>query len=154
MAAAFVDTSALVKRYVLETGTTWMRAFADPAAANVLYLLNLSLVELMSAVARRTRGGFLSASDAALIVAKAQQDFQTDYAVVRLSDADLVRAVALTKVHALRAYDAIQLGVALEMNASRLFVGLPPLILISADQELNAAAIAEGLAVEDPNKYP
>jgi hypothetical protein len=32
-------------------------------------------------------------------------------------------------------------------------LALPPLILVSADHDLNAAAVAEGLSVEDPNTY-
>jgi predicted nucleic acid-binding protein len=154
VAAAFVDTSALVKRYVLEAGTSWMRALADPASANVLYVLNLSFVELTSAVTRRGRAGAIAPPDAALILTQAAQDFRAGYAVVRLNDSDLARAAALANSHALRAYDAIQLGAALELNAGRLFVGLPPLVFVSADQDLNAAAAAEGLVVEDPNRHP
>jgi predicted nucleic acid-binding protein len=154
VAVVFVDTSALVKRYVLEAGTGWMRSFADPASANVLYVLNVSLVELTSAVTRRARAGDISAVDAALIVAQAGQHFGQGYAVVRLNDRDLALAAAVAGAHSLRAYDAIQLGAALELNASRLFVGLPPLVFISADQELKTAASAEGLAVENPNQFP
>ena len=154
MAAAFVDTSALAKRYVVEAGTACMRSFADPTSGNLLYVLNLSLVELTSAVTRRSRAGAVSGTDAALILAQAGRDFQTEYAVVRLNDRDVAGAAGLASAHALRAYDAIQLGTALELNSSRIFVGLPPILFISADQELNAAASAEGLNVEDPNRYP
>jgi len=31
---------------------------------------------------------------------------------------------------------------------------LPSLTLLSADVDLNAAALAEGLAVDDPNSHP
>jgi hypothetical protein len=89
-----------------------------------------------------------------LIVAQAARDFQSAYAVVRLNDRDVARAAALASAHALRAYDAIQLGTAMELNADRQFVGLPPLVFVSADQELNGAAVAEGFSVEDPNTYP
>jgi predicted nucleic acid-binding protein len=131
-----------------------MRAFADPAAANVLYVLNLSLVELTSAVTRRERAGGISPADAALIVARAARDFQTAYAVLRLNDRDIARAATLARAHGLRAYDAIQLGAALELNVGRQFVGLPPLMFVSADQELNGAAAMEGFSVEDPNRHP
>jgi hypothetical protein len=44
--------------------------------------------------------------------------------------------------------------VALEVNRSHQAGGSGPVTLISADQPLNAAATAEGLAVDDPNSHP
>ncbi len=38
MAAYFLDASALVKRYVTETGTPWVTGLLDPAARNRLYM--------------------------------------------------------------------------------------------------------------------
>ncbi len=54
----------------------------------------------------------------------------------------------------LRAYDAVQLAAALEIRQQHQEVGLGPVTLISADQPLNAAALAEGLTVDDPNSHP
>ena len=62
--------------------------------------------------------------------------------------------MTLATKHALRGYDAVQLAAALEANDERIANELSPLALISADDELNAAAKAEGLTVEDPNDYP
>jgi hypothetical protein len=39
MAAFVLDTSAVVKRYIQETGTNWVRSIADPAAANLIYVV-------------------------------------------------------------------------------------------------------------------
>ena len=63
-------------------------------------------------------------------------------------------AMRLGNAHALRAYDAVQLAVALEVNRSHQADGFGPITLISADQALNVAATAEGLSVEDPNSHP
>ena len=63
------------------------------------------------------------------------------------------RAVSLVQAHGLRGYDADQLAAAHEVQADRLPLGLPPLTLCSADRALNTAAIAEGLAVDDPNTH-
>ena len=60
----------------------------------------------------------------------------------------------LGNAHALRAYDAVQLAVALEVNRSHQADGFAPVTLISADQALNDAATAEGLTVDDPNLHP
>ena len=53
----------------------------------------------------------------------------------------------------LRAYDAVQLAVALEVNRIHQMAG-SPITLASADRDLNAAATAEGLAVDNPNYHP
>jgi uncharacterized protein len=58
------------------------------------------------------------------------------------------------QTHNLRAYDAVQLAAVLEVNDDRVAVGLSSVTLISADTALNAAAAAEGLAVDDPNAHP
>ena len=52
--------------------------------------------------------------------------------------------------HALRAYDAVQLAAALEIRQQAQDAGFAPVTLISADQALNDAATAEGLAVSAP----
>ncbi len=66
----------------------------------------------------------------------------------------LDEAMRLGNAHSLRAYDAVQLAVALEVNRSHQADGFAPVTLISADRDLNAAAIAEGVTVEDPNSHP
>jgi uncharacterized protein len=60
----------------------------------------------------------------------------------------------LADAHELRAYDAVQLAAALELNGRWLAAGMSGITLVSADQDLNTAATAEGLMVEDPNVHP
>ena len=60
----------------------------------------------------------------------------------------------LANAHALRAYDAVQLAAALEINRKEQDAGFAPVTLISADQALNDAAQAEGLSVDDPRSHP
>jgi len=63
-------------------------------------------------------------------------------------------AISLVQNHGLRGYDAVQLAAALEVHADRMQLGLPPLVFCSADRALNKAALAEGLAVDNPNTHP
>jgi uncharacterized protein len=49
VAAHFLDTSTVVKRYVLETGTPWVQALADPAAGHFLFVARVTDVEMISA---------------------------------------------------------------------------------------------------------
>lgn len=59
-----------------------------------------------------------------------------------------------TQNHRLRGYDAIHLATALTVNAALTAANLPPLIFVAADDDLLAAARAEGLATENPNYHP
>ncbi len=54
----------------------------------------------------------------------------------------------------LRGYDAVQLAASLEVEKRIKLTGGLPLIFVSADNDLNQAALAEGLSVENPNNYP
>jgi uncharacterized protein len=66
----------------------------------------------------------------------------------------LTDAMRLVEAHGLRAYDAVQLAAAVELNGRWLAAGMGSITLVSADQQLNNAAVAEGLLVEDPNLHP
>lgn len=154
MVIYFFDTSAIVKRYASEIGSNWVQSITDPASGSLIYLARITEVEVVSAITRRLREGSLSASDAALGITTFRQDFLHHYRVIEIMAELTNRAVSIVQVYALRAYDAVQLASALEINAERIALGAPPLTLISADAALNTAAIAEGLAVDDPNAHP
>lgn len=104
---------------------------------------------MTSAIARRRGQPALGVADAAVALNQFRIDLTQDYRIAEITTTMLRRAAILADTHALRAYDAVQLASALEIH--RL---VPSLMLISADRELNAAAMAEGIAVEDPNAHP
>ena len=52
MAAYFFDSSALVKFYIEESGTFWVRSFTD-AESNTIHVSSLAEVEAVSALTRR-----------------------------------------------------------------------------------------------------
>jgi len=54
----------------------------------------------------------------------------------------------------LRAYDAVQLAAAVDLNAQWVATGIGIITLVSAGQELNDDDAAEGLPIEDPNLHP
>jgi predicted nucleic acid-binding protein len=154
MAAYFFDSSAIVKRYVSETGTAWVISVVDPATGHRIYLARITGVEVVSAITRQGRGGSLSATDAATAITQFRHDFAQEYRLVEIMPLLVSRAMTLAEAYALRGYDAVQLAAALRVNAHRLARGMPALTFVSADAALNAAATAEGLTVEDPNAHP
>ncbi len=149
-----LDTSAVVKRYVQETGTIWINNLTNPAAGHFLYVAWITDVEMTAAIARRRRLGSLSISQAGAALNRFAQDFDQEYRITELTIPLLRQAAQLADRHVLRAYDAVQLTAATNLNAQWVAAGIAIITLVSADQELNAAAVAEGLPIEDPNQHP
>lgn len=154
MAAYFFDTSALVKRYARETGTAWVFGLVRPVAANRLYLTRITGAEVVSALTRRERAGRLGGSAAAEALARFEREFANRYSSVEVSAKLVSGAMKLARTYALCGYDAVQLAAALEVHHLRSAAGAGNLILICADDALNTAAVAEGLAVDNPNHHP
>ncbi len=154
MAGYFFDSSALVKRYVIERGSAWVISITDPAAGNQNHIVRLTGVEAISAITRVRRSGGISATDATVAIADFRHDLAKEYRITEVTRRLVRRAMILAETHALRGYDAVQLAAALTVNKQRLARGLSAVILVSADTALNAAAMAEGLTVEDPNLHP
>ena len=154
MAAYFVDSSALVKRYVQEIGTAWVRSITRHSPSTTIGIARITAVEVTSAVARRRKGRTLPSRKASSILHRFRQHLAGRYAVLEITPALFNDAMRLANTYALRAYDAVQLAAALEIRQQRRTLGLGPVTLISADQALNDAATAEGLAVDNPNNHP
>ncbi len=112
MAVYFFDSSAIVKGYTQETGTAWVVGLTDPTARHEIYLARIPGVEVVSAVARRSRSGGLSSSTAAKVLADFHFDFAQQYQTFEITAALVTRAMTLAETHALRGYDAVQLAAA------------------------------------------
>jgi uncharacterized protein len=154
VAGYFFDTSGLVKRYVSEVGTAWVNGILGPAARNSIRVARITAVEVVSAIARRARGGSITPAAAAAALVQFRVEFANDFRIVAVTPRLIARAMALAEKHALRGYDAVQLAAGLRVNAQRQARGIAGVTFVSADAALLAAAAVEGLAVEDPNTHP
>lgn len=154
MAIYFLDSSGLVKRYVSETGSKWILNLVRPSSNNSIYVARIAGVEVTSALARRRKGKTLSSTETAKAIKRFEKHFNRRYGKVNISSDLIESAMKLADKHSLRGYDAVQLSAALEIEAEIKAVGASGLIFVSADNELNSAAQAEGLTVENPNNYP
>ena len=149
MGAYYLDSSALVKRYVQETGTEWVVQLAAPQSGHEIFTALVSGVEIVAALTRQARASRLSLPDATAAIAAFKNHLATRYRVVLTIPA----VVHLAESHGLRGYDAIQLASALTVQQELLVHGIAPLTFVCADSELNTAARAEGLMVIDSNQY-
>lgn len=154
MPAYFFDSSALVKRFAQEQGSAFVLSLLRPSAKNRLYAARITEVEVCAALARRRKATTINAAQAAKGLRRLRHDLPRRFTQVAISEGVLVEASRLAETFALRGYDAVQLAAAMAANSERSLNGLSPLIVVSADAELNDAALAEGFAVEDPSNHP
>jgi predicted nucleic acid-binding protein len=145
MAGYFLDTSAFVKRYHAEVGTTQLDGlFARPG--ETLVISKLGLVEAISAFALKVRTGEIASPDFAaarkrLLGDVAQRTVLVGRVLVRHFNraGELIARHALTR--RLRTLDALQLAIALDYQQEKRIQ-----CFVCADQILCDVASLEGLA--------
>ena len=153
MAAYYLDTSALVKRYVRGPGTDWVMEFTRPAAGHDIYVSRLAGPEIIAAFFRKARVREVAHDDGLTAAENFRADFVNQYQIVELTEGIVDRAMTLAQQHALRGYDAMQLAAVSELHAVREEMGLPSPTFVCADVDLNDVAESEGLTTEDPNLH-
>ena len=154
MSAFYLESSALVKRYSSERGSKFIIKLMQPSVGSRLYSVKITEVEVCAALTRKRKGLTMTAVGATKSISRFRRNFAVRFVKSDISDSILNEAIRLTDLYTLRGYDAVQLAAALEANNERVSRGLSPLVFVSADAELNIAAQAEALAVENPNNYP
>ncbi len=150
---AYFDSSALVKRYMTEIGTTWVQAWCDDPAQTIA-VAEIGLVEIAAAFAGKLRGAGITSQAYRDARTDLEADAQDEYVLVDIDRSIVNDAIQLTEQHRLRGYDAIHLACAIRLNNALVAHDLPALVLVSADDELLAAAAAEGIHTVNPNDHP
>lgn len=153
MTAYYFDTSALIKQYVNEAGSDWVRQLFSPEHAHLFLTCRLTMPEIYSAFARRLREGSVTMTSYTTNVRAFESDVVTIYRILELTPAVIQDVRYLLERHPLRANDAVQLASALIANRLLIAANLTPLQFLSADERLIQAANAEGLNYDNPNHY-
>jgi len=151
LALYYLETSALVKLYVRESGTERVLALANRTTENRLAILGLSQVELRSAVRRRERNGEILPLVATQLLETFKRHVETRFVSQIINDFVLDIASALVDRHALRAYDAVQLAGYVALRNS---TGTDVPVFVSSDHALLEAARIEGIPILDPAAGP
>ncbi len=154
MSAYFLDSSALVKRYRAEVGSTWLKKLVAPPGGHTITLCEITLSEVAAvlAAAHRAPGG-ISRTERDKAVNLFLSHCDTEYRLLGIERLTIRLAVNLTQSHRLRGCDAIQLAAALSANRDLLAARLPPITFVASDGDLLTAARAEGLATENPEDH-
>lgn len=149
MARYFFDSSAVAKLYQTETGSAKVEAvFREPNRS--IIISRLTVVEISSVFARRTRMGDLTAADAASLRSHFLNDIASEaFTVVAVTDGHYSEGERLIIQYgtrkSFRTLDALQLAVALDVHRRASLSSM-----LAADSILIEVAAAEGLSVTNP----
>lgn len=144
MAFYFFDTSALVKRYHLESGSDRVHAIFDDSDSTLI-ISELAIVELASALQRKRNRSEISVEAMNDALARFTNDVLRDLLVASLRAGQIQRARDLVLQLSLKTLDALHLASASELRA------LSPMF-VCADARLREAASSLGLDVLDPEE--
>lgn len=135
----YLDTSSLVKLYVEEEGSSAIAALVK--SAKVAATSMVAYPEARAAFARRFREKSFTSADHQRIKTCFNRDWR-DYFIVNLTEDAILLAGNLAEKHALRGFDSIHLAAAMILRRE---VSLP-VVFLCADDQLEKAAMREGLA--------
>ncbi|MCK5719838.1 MAG: type II toxin-antitoxin system VapC family toxin [Thiomargarita sp.] len=149
----FFDTSALVKRYITEIGSQWVRTLDDLQAGNKIIVARITWVEMLSAFSRLKRESVLDTADFNTVLQAFEYDWDTQYQIVEFDKSLAEQAGELVKRHPLRAYDSVQLASALKIYQIHTQVASELFTFVSADDRLLNIAKLENMQVENPLEH-
>jgi predicted nucleic acid-binding protein len=136
----YLDTSALIKRYIKETGSPevweWIHSAEDKATVLI------TRAEMSSAINRLLRMKLISGEEHTSALAVFRSDW-IHFHRLPITESLVSRADTLACEHNLRGYDAIHLAAAFNWQD---LLDLP-VTLVTYDRELALAARALGMAV-------
>ena len=146
METLFLDTSALIKRYMEEAGSEKVRALMN--GAKRIIVSRLAYVEALSALVRRQKTLDLSEEEFLILIGEFKMDWSR-FGVLELDAHTLAAVGRLIEKHRLRGADSIHLSTALYLKqATQLQV-----LFVASDVELLKAARSERFKTVNPSHF-
>ena len=102
MPAYYLDTSAVVKGYVTEMGSAWVRSLIDPRAGPDLYTVRLTGPEMIAALYRKARKGAITLEAGSQAATNFNRDWHQRYQIVEVSSWTSDRAMVLATQYLVR----------------------------------------------------
>jgi len=144
---SYLDPSAIVKYYVTEPGSAWVREQVD--GGDVILLSEATIVEVAAALGILHRMGRITSRHRRGFWERFERDCVERYDLTPVAHDVIYAAAKLCANHPLRAYGALQLAAGLALRRPLTVEGAP-LVFVWADDALVSAAESEGLAVDNP----
>ncbi len=145
----YFDASALVKRYIRETGSNNINFLFDNLPLNSFKCLTLGAAEVFWVCVRKKNDRIITPYEFTHAVANLNREVSSgtsDFRTDSVPDALVWASLNLVETYSLNSVDAIVLRSALE-TATELRRTDAILILVASDQRLLRAASSEGLLV-------
>jgi predicted nucleic acid-binding protein len=141
----YFDSSALVKLYVSEPGSSWVEQIAEDKdqvgkPSNLIVLALIGVAETAAAIARRYRMGILNQIERETLFKRFMSDYRRIYITLGLTDEIIRRAAELTQTQSLRGYDVVHLASAINFNQILWNEKRSSLTFVTADDNLLLAA--------------
>jgi uncharacterized protein len=152
----YLDSSALMKRYVAEKGSAGLNARFE--RSETIYTSLLSFGEIHSVLARAYRTRSLTAEDLSKIREEFLNDWLFGLSKIEVNIHTMSALPELVEKYPLKAADAIHLSAAFWLRDTLRLRGLRPLAkheleFGAADKQLGEAAAKCGLLVFDPEQF-
>lgn len=142
MPVYFFDTSSLVKRYHIETGSEKVdEIFNDPEG--IFAIASITIAEFTSVFARKLNEGIISEDDLRICLSEFSKDMISSFWIIDLERNHINKSITLIMKHNLRTLDSLQLAV---------FLDLSPLnpIMVTSDEALLNTTLKEGFQTIRP----
>lgn len=136
----YLDTSAIVKKYVAESGSNEVREMIADSALSATAVI--SRAETAAAFAKAIRVGLLTEAESRECHKQFSREWK-NYVRIRITEALIARADQLAWSSILRGYDAVHLAAALQWQEH---IG-ESITLATFDRQLREAARQNGLDV-------
>lgn len=149
MTTFYADTSALIKRYITEDGSEWMRKQVRISSGNVVIICDVTPVEIFSVLARLNREGRLSSTRLGRFQNIFLAHAEREYLIIPVNGHIFAQARLLVSRHKLRALDALHLASA---QSASTILG-ETITFLTSDVDLKAAAVEEGFVTDDPLQH-
>ncbi len=152
MASYYLDSSAIIKRYLTEIGSDWIRLLCT-SEDSIIHIAEISIAEVSATFARAARGLRITDVQRREYLDLFTNDCNESYHLLPVNRLVIDRASILAQRHYLRGYDAVQLACALRANELLTERQSLALTFVAADAQLIANAKRESLSAENPNEH-
>jgi len=142
MSILFFDTSALVKRYYEEPGTTHVDRLIE--GEDTVAISSLSIIETVSAFRRKHNQEKITEAKMNQLLGKFFDEALTDFVMLPMDEALMQHSIDLVLENDLRTLDSLQLSTALSLPEEN------DVVFISADKELVSTAEQRGITTINP----
>jgi len=142
----FLDSNVIIKYYVEEPGSDWVRLLVDEPD-NLCLICEITVVEVAAALSQLRRSSHFGRNRMLTTFARFQEDIHTGLFLSRALGAEVLELAAeIALSHPIKGYDALQVAAAVTAEALSNF----EVVFVSGDKQALRAAQLEAMETDTP----